>query len=210
MRPFTYERAADAAGGGQGRRRDAQRQVPRRRHQPARPDEAGDRDPGPPDRRRPPAAGRRSRTRRTAACASAPWPPTATWPPTRRVRARYPVLTQAHRRRRLAASCATRPPPAATCCSAPAAPTSTTPPSPAISAQPGSGCGALEGLNRNSRDLRRQPRLHRHPSLGHGRGAGGAGRQGRDPVAVRRGARSFPIDRAAPPARRDARRWRPT
>ena len=81
----------------------------------------------------------------------------------------------------------------ATCCSAPAAPISTTPPSPAISAQPGTGCSALEGLNRIHADPRRERCLHRHPSLRHGRRPGGAGRRGRDAVRRRAGGRIMPI-----------------
>ena len=66
--------------------------------------------------------------------------------------------------------------------------------------EPGSGCAALEGLNRNYADLRRQRRLHRHPPLRHGRGPGRAGRRGRDAVAVRPGA-AHPDRRPPPPAR---------
>jgi xanthine dehydrogenase YagS FAD-binding subunit len=56
MKPFTYERAstpAEAAGGGA----QARRQVHRRRHQPAGPDEAADRDAHAPGRRQRPRPG---------------------------------------------------------------------------------------------------------------------------------------------------------
>jgi aerobic-type carbon monoxide dehydrogenase small subunit (CoxS/CutS family) len=81
MKAFTYERAARPPRRPPPRAH-ARRQVHRRRHQPARPDEAADRD----------AAHlidvnglgwTRSSRRRTAACASARWCATPTWPPTR-------------------------------------------------------------------------------------------------------------------------------
>ncbi len=51
MKPFTYERATLAGRSRGGRGAHARRQVHRRRHQPARPDEARDRDAGASDRR---------------------------------------------------------------------------------------------------------------------------------------------------------------
>ena len=74
MKPFTYERAAIARRGRRRRRAHAGRQVHRRRHQPARPDEARDRDADASDRRQRPRArqdradaGRRPAHRRAGA-----------------------------------------------------------------------------------------------------------------------------------------------
>ena len=180
-----------------------ERQVHRRRHQPAGPDEAGDRAAGAPDRRRPPAAGRRSRTPPRAACASAPWPPTATWPPTPASASRYPVLTQAIvaggsgqlrnkattggnllQRTRCAYFYDTTKP-----CNKRAA---------RLRLRRAGGPEPQLG------DLRRQPRLHRHPPLRHGRGAGGAGRARWRPLTPSGQARALPGPGAAPPAGRDA------
>ena len=147
MKAFTYERATHAGRGGRRGRAHARRQVHRRRHQPARPDEAAR------SRRRrtwsTSTAWRstRSRRRRTAACASARWCATPTWPPTRACGA-----TTACCRARCwpapRASCATRRPPPATCCSAPAAPTSTTPTSPATSASRAAAARRIGGFSR--------------------------------------------------------------
>ena len=61
MKPFTYERAQLARRGrGRGRAQPG-REVHRRRHQPARPDEARDRDADAPDRRQRPRRSTRSR-----------------------------------------------------------------------------------------------------------------------------------------------------
>ena len=87
--------------------------------------------------------------RRTAACASAPASATATSPPTRVVRERYPVLAAGPARRRVRASCATWPPSAATCCSAPAASTSRTSPSRATSASPAAAARPSRATHRN-------------------------------------------------------------
>jgi hypothetical protein len=81
MKAFTYERARTPAEAAAAVGQDAKRQVHRRRHQPAGPDEAADRDAAPPDRRQR-LGWTRSRPRRTAACGSAPWCATPTWPPT--------------------------------------------------------------------------------------------------------------------------------
>ena len=98
MRPFALRarrptpRGAVAA----ARRREPARALPRRRHQPRRPDEArrgGARRCSSTSRRLPLDADRGAR--RTAACASARRCATATSPPTRAVRERYPVLAQA-------------------------------------------------------------------------------------------------------------------
>ena len=135
MKPFTYERAQLAGRSRRGRRAQPGREVHRRRHQPARPDEAADRDADAPDRRQRPRRSTGSSRRRTAACASARWCATPTSPPTSACGA-----TTACCRARCSpaprASCATRRRPPATCCSARAARISTTPTSPATSASP--------------------------------------------------------------------------
>ena len=94
MRPFAYERADDAAAPSAAGRA-AGRALPRRRHEPRRPDEARRRAPDAAGRRHPPAATTDRGDRPTAACASAPACATATSPPTPRSGARYPVLAQA-------------------------------------------------------------------------------------------------------------------
>ena len=149
VRPFAYERAADAAGA-VAARAPSRRDAPRRRHQPRRPDEARRRarrscsstSRGLPHDAIEETAGRRPAHRRRRSA-------TATSPPTRVVRERYPRA----RRRRCSparrASCATSRPSAATCCSARAASTSRTSRSRATSASPGSGCPAREGEHRN-------------------------------------------------------------
>ena len=165
MKAFTYERARIAGRSRGGRGAHARREVHRRRHQPARPDEARDRDAGAPDRRQRPRRSTRSSRRPTAACASARWCATPTSPPTRACGA-----TTACCRARCwparRASCATRRRPPATCCSARAARTSTTPTSRATSAQPGSGCSAIGGFSRQLRGRRRRatPASRRIPS----------------------------------------------
>ena len=94
LRPFRYERGDRRARGGRGGR-GAGREVPRRRHEPRRPDAARRRAAGR-ARRRDAAAARPSRARRTtAASGSGPASGTATSPPTRAVRTRYPALAQA-------------------------------------------------------------------------------------------------------------------
>ena len=74
MKPFTYERARTPAEAAAAAARGPGRQVHRRRHQPARPDEAADRDADAPDRRQRPRAeqdradgGRRPAHRRAGA-----------------------------------------------------------------------------------------------------------------------------------------------
>ena len=95
MREFRYERAADAAAAVALLAGDARRRLPRRRHQPGRPDEARRRHPRR-ARRRPPADLDRGRpTCPTAGCGSAPRVPNADLAADRRVRERYPVLAQA-------------------------------------------------------------------------------------------------------------------
>ena len=155
-------------------------------------------------RHQPPAACRRSRSRPTAGCGSAPWLATPTSPPTTRVRTRYP---RALRRR---------------CWPAPRAqlrnmattggnllqrtrcPYFYDTATPCNKRTPGSGCAALGGLQPHPRDPRRERRLHRHPSVGHGRRAGRAGRPGRDCSAPTRPTRSIADRGLPPPARRDA------
>ncbi len=61
---------------------------------------------------------------------------------------RYPLLSRARSWPAPRSNCATWPRPAATSCSARAASISTTPRRPATSAQPGSGCSAIDGINR--------------------------------------------------------------
>ena len=159
-----------AAGRREGRGRDAGRQVHRRRHQPARPDEAADRDAG--------ARWSTSAGCRSTAIEDTPdgglrigaMVPTADLAADPRVRARYPVLSQAIAGRRLGAAAQQGHHRAATCCSGPAAPISTTPPSPATSASPAPAAAALGGFNRIHGDARRQRRLHRHPPVRHGGG----------------------------------------
>ena len=89
--------------------------------------------------------------------------------------------------------CATWRRSAATCCSARAAAISATPVSPATSAQPGSGCPAIDGENRMLRDPRRQRPLHRHLSR---RSRGRADRARRRGGARRAGRRARRADRA--------------
>ena len=155
MRPFAYERATDADGA-VAALADAPDALPRRRHQPPRPDEARGRDARGGWSTSAACRWTRSRRRPTAACASARACATATSPPTRASAS----ATRCSRRRCWPAppgSCATRRPPAATCCSARAAPTSTTSTSRATSATPGSGCAAREGEHRNLAILGHSP-----------------------------------------------------
>ena len=148
MKPFAYERAADAAGAVAPSPRAPRRGFlaggtnlvdlmklgvadarAARRRRALRLDRI--------ERR----AGRRPAHRRRA-CA------TATSPRTRACAS----ATRCSRRRcwpGASGSCATWPRSAATCCSARAAPTSRTSPSPATSARPGTGCPAREGDHRN-------------------------------------------------------------
>ena len=149
MRPFAYERAADAAAAVAAVADTRTPHVPRRRHQPRRPDEARRRDARAARRRLAPAARRASRSCRTAALRDRRRRPQQR--PRRRPRS-CASATRCSPRRCWPAprgSCATWPRSAATCCSAPAAPTSRTSPSRATSARPGSGCPAREGDHRN-------------------------------------------------------------
>ena len=81
--------------GGARRRRRSEREVHRRRHQPDRPDEGERRAPDAADRHHASAARRRSRRPRTAACGSARSCRTAISPITRMVESRYPLLSSA-------------------------------------------------------------------------------------------------------------------
>ena len=109
----------------------------RRRHQPARPDE-GRRPDARPASSTSPASPASTGSRfhwTTAACASARWCATQTWPTT----LDFSKRSRRWRRRCCRAprpNCATRRRPAATCCSGRAAPISTTPRAPATSATP--------------------------------------------------------------------------
>ena len=91
---------------------------------------------------------------------------------------------------------------AATCCSAPAAPTSATSSYANCNKRnPGSGCAALEGVNRSHAVLGTSDALHRHLSRRFRAGADRAGRAvSRSPA--RRGTRSIPFAELAPPAGR--------
>ena len=133
MKSFTYERAR-VAGRSRGRRGAASgREVHRRRHQPARPDEARDRDADAPRSTSTASRSTRSRRRRRRAAH-------------RRARAQHRsrrtiracgAITACSPARCVAGasdSCATWRRPPAICCSARAAPTSTTPTSRATSA----------------------------------------------------------------------------
>jgi hypothetical protein len=117
------------------RPRRHRRQVHRRRHQSAGPDEAADRDAAPPDRRQRIGAGQDREATRRAACGSAPWCATPTWPPTSACDATM-ACCRAPCWPALRASCATRPRRPATCCSGRDAPISTTPTCPATNASP--------------------------------------------------------------------------
>ena len=68
--------------------------------------------------------------------------------------------------------------------------------------EPGTGCPAIGGFNRIPRDPRHERALHRHPPVGHVRGAGRAG-GGRPGDRAGRRARD-PVRRVPPPARRHA------
>ena len=135
MKPFTYERAQSPAEAAAAAARDPGRQVHRRRHQPARPDEAPDRDADASDRRQRP----RARQDRSDA-RGRPADRRAGAQHRSRRRSRACGATMACSRARCwpapPASCATRRRPRATCCSARAAPISTTPTSPATNASP--------------------------------------------------------------------------
>ena len=158
--------------GRRGRRAGAGRDVPRRRHEPRRPDEAR-------RRRRPTLLvdvtrlphGRDRGDRRTAACGSAPACATATSPRDPRVRDALPGA----RRRRCSparpASCATSPRSAATCSSARAAPYFQDVSKPCNKREPGLGLPGARGRPPQPRDPRALRALRRHPPVGHGRRA---------------------------------------
>ena len=152
------------------------REVPGRRHQPGRPDEARRGDAGP-ARRRHRAAARRDRGAvpdgglrigagvRNSDLAADP-----------RVRARLPGARPRPCWPAPPGSCATWPPPAATCCSAPGASTSRTSPSPATSASPAPAARRVAGEHRDLGDPRHVRALRGHPPVGPGGRAGRAGR----------------------------------
>ena len=142
LRPRRRRRRGGAPGG-----RSAERQVPRRRHQPRRPDARDDRAARRADRRdRPRRAASRSgrdgglRHRRCGQEHRARRRPRGA----RALSRCLPAPSSPARRRRSA----TWPRSAATCCSARAATTSTTTPRAATSARPAPGCDALDGFNR--------------------------------------------------------------
>ena len=128
--------------------RGAAREVHRRRHQPGRPDEAADverptrliditqlpLDGGRGD------AGRRPADRRARAEQRSRGSPASS--------SALPAARRARSSPAPRSSCATWRRPAAICCSGRAARTSTTPRRRATSAQPGSGCSAIDGVNR--------------------------------------------------------------
>ena len=74
--------------------------------------------------------------------------------------------------------------------------------------QPGTGCAAIGGFNRQLCRHRRQRGLHRHPSERHGGRDAGARREGRDGAARRhaRAASRSPTSTACPATRRRSRR----
>ena len=175
MKPFTYERArtpADAAAAAPGPRR----QVHRRRHQSARPDEAADRDADAPDRRQrlgldkiepTPDGGLRigALVRNTDLAADA------------RVRRDYAVLSRAllagasgqlRNKATTAGNLLQR-----TRC-----PYFYDTNQPCNKRQPGSGCAAIGGFSRQLAVIGASDGLHRHPSERHGGGDARAGRDG--------------------------------
>ena len=95
MNPFTYERRRDRAARPPRARPSGRRQVPRRRHQPPRPDEARRRAPRPRWSTSTACRSTSVEARRRAACASARWCATATWPTDPRGRDDYPLLAEA-------------------------------------------------------------------------------------------------------------------
>ena len=206
MKPFTYERAALARRGRGGRRAQPGRQVHRGRHQPARPDEAADRDADASHRRERPRRSTRSSRRPRAACASARWCATPISPPTRACGA-----TMACCRARCwpapPASCATRRRPPATCCSARAAPISTTPTSPATNASPAAAARRSAGSAASIAVVGVERGLHRDPSERHGGGDARARRDGRDGAAGRHDADASrsPSSTGCPATRRISR-----
>ena len=95
MKAFTYERASTPAEAAAAAAPAAGREVHRRRHQPARPDEAPDRDARRTSSTSTASASTRSRRRRRAACASARSCATPTSPPTRACGATTACLSRA-------------------------------------------------------------------------------------------------------------------
>jgi hypothetical protein len=177
MKAFTYERARTPGRSGGAAAAPSGRALHRRRHQPARPDEAGDRDAAAPDRRQRPGldkieadedGGLRigALVRNTDLAADA------------RVRRDYAVLSRACWPAPRP-SCATRRPRPATCCSAPAARISTTPTSPATSAFRAAAARPSAATRATTRSSA-QRGLHRHPSERHGGGHAAARRRCRD------------------------------
>ena len=168
------------------------RQVHRRRHQPARPDEARDRDAGPPGRRQRPRRSTRSSPRRRAACASARWCATPISPPTSACGA-----TTACSSRALLAGASgqlrNKATTAGNLLQRTRCPYFYDTDQPCNKRQPGSGCAAIGGFSRQHRGGRRERRLHRHPSQRHGGGHARARREGGDGRARRRDARRIPI-----------------
>ena len=158
----------------------AGRRVPRRRHEPGRPPEARRRRrPDAAGRRQPrcrstsveDAAGRRAADRRRASA-------TATWPPTRGVRARYPVLVAGAAGRRVGPAAQPRHDRRQPAAAHPLRRTSRTSPRRATSASRARGCSALRGLPRATcAILGRLRALRGHPPLGHGGRAGRARRR---------------------------------
>ncbi len=184
------------------------REVRRRRDQPARPDEAADRDAGAPGGRQPPRARHASSGPTTAGCASARSSATPRSPPHETVRTRLRRARARHPRRRLGAAAQPRhhrrqPPPAH--------------PLPLLlrhhpglqpAARPAPAAAPIGGNTRQHAVLGDERALHRHQPLRHERGAAGARRHGGDGDARR--AEAAPSDRRLPPlAGRRRRSGRP-
>ena len=191
MRPFGYERRRRRR---RRRRRcstSPARDVPRRRHEPRRPDAPRRRDARRCSSTSPAAVRPRSRRPTAAACASAPPCATATSPAHPLVRERYPMLAPALAAGRLRTAPQRRDRRAATCCSARGATTSRTSRSRATSASRAPAARRARASTATSRSSGGRS-MHRDPSLGHGRRPRRARRRG--PRRGTRGARAMPID----------------
>ena len=143
---FDYVRPSDVADAVRARQRRGDA-LPRRRHEPRRPDE-GERRAARARGRHQPAAARPHRGARRRRTAPRRAGHATTRPPTTRAWRRATRCSPRRSWPAPARSCATPPPTAATSTSAPAATTSTTPPPPCNKREPGSGCGAIGGVTR--------------------------------------------------------------
>ena len=118
-----------------------------------------------------------------------------------------PLLTRRDPGRRVAADPQHGHATAATCCSARAATTSTTSARRATSASRARGCSRDRRADAPARHPGRQRALHRHASLRHVRGAGGAGRDGARALGARRARASrSPTSTACPATARTSTR----